>query len=186
MSKFFRIWGVVKGVGGMVDGGRRHIPPSPPVLLASTCNKENSNSQSFQISKHGGRCNSVDRTLTLPQKLTLIPTLILPLILALNLFLTTTLKFNNNPSLNPNPSFNPDPYLNPNPNFNPNPNLNPKSYLNPNFNPNLSKNIRNQYYILKNIVYIMYLVRSKNFLDQHRTNILGGSRIFFGQMTLFT
>ena len=39
MSKFFRMWGVVKvprvkGVGAMVDDGRRHIPHSPPVLLA--------------------------------------------------------------------------------------------------------------------------------------------------------
>ena len=50
MSNFFRMWGVVKvpkvkGVGAMVDDGRRHILHSPPVLLASICNKENSNSQ---------------------------------------------------------------------------------------------------------------------------------------------
>ena len=49
MSKFFRMWGVVKvprvkGVGAMVDDGHRHIPHSPPVLLASICNKEDSNS----------------------------------------------------------------------------------------------------------------------------------------------
>ena len=86
MSKFFRMWGGVKvprvkGVDAMVDDGRRLIPHSPAVLLGSTCNKENSNSQSFQISKQGGRCNSLDRNLTLPFKLTLIPTLILPLIL---------------------------------------------------------------------------------------------------------
>ena len=58
MSIFFRMRGVVKvprvkGVGAMVDDGHRHIPHSPPVLLASICNKENSNSQSFQIAELG-------------------------------------------------------------------------------------------------------------------------------------
>ena len=59
MSKFFRIWGVVKvprvkGVGAMVDDSRRHIPHSPPVLLASFCNKENSNSQIVVFDKNEG------------------------------------------------------------------------------------------------------------------------------------
>ena len=66
MSKFFRMWGVVKvprvkGVGAMVDDGHRHIPHSPPVLLASICKKENSNSQSFQIAEQGGRYNSLKK-----------------------------------------------------------------------------------------------------------------------------
>ena len=47
MSIFFRMRGGVKvprvkGVGAMVDDGHRHIPHSPPVLLASICNKEDS------------------------------------------------------------------------------------------------------------------------------------------------
>ena len=42
MSIFFRMRGGVKvprvkGVGAMVDDGHRHIPHSPPVLLASIC-----------------------------------------------------------------------------------------------------------------------------------------------------
>ena len=66
MSKFFRMRGGVKvprvkGVGAMVDDGHRHIPHSPPVLLASICNKENSNSQSFQIAEQGGRYNSLKK-----------------------------------------------------------------------------------------------------------------------------
>ena len=45
MSIFFRMWGVVKvprvkGVGAMVDDGRRHMPNSPAVFVASICNKE--------------------------------------------------------------------------------------------------------------------------------------------------